>query len=351
MKRALVIGGSGLVGTHLSSALVAAGGWDVVATQRRPPSGAPMPYRVVALDLEDRVAATRALARIDDVSHVFFLARTWREGYVIERDANVEALAIVLDALQDRASLVHVQLVHGLKWYGSTRGPFRVPALETDPSPDPDHFYVAQQAMVDERSRGRGWHWTAWRPHCVSGVAIGSPSNVMLGMAAHATLAGAAGATLAFPGSEAAFRARLNYTDAELLAAAMVWAADAPAARDQVFNVANGDGFSWQDVWADFAARFGCTTAPPRPTQLHREMPAQAARWRDLAVRHGLREADLARLVDWHFMDATLALGWDQLMSLDRLRASGFVRSVSTPAMIDRIIDGYRRLNVLPPAP
>ncbi|WP_454692203.1 NAD-dependent epimerase/dehydratase family protein [Achromobacter aloeverae] len=347
MKSALIVGGSGLVGGHLRQELLARGGWSVTTTQRAAPPRQPGDHRIVRLDLLDPASIARAMDEIPQVSHVFFLARVWRPGYVIERDENTLVLARLLDRLQDRPELEHVQLIHGLKWYGSVQGPFRTPARETDPVAG-RHFYYEQRALLDARRQGRPWHWSTLRPHCVSGVALGSPSNVMLGMAVYATLMKAAGKPLAFPGSEAAFAARLNYTDARLLARAMAWAATAPGARGQDFNIANGDTFSWRQVWPAIARYFGMEAAPAHPVNLSRDMPALASAWRALAARHDLAESDPARLVDWNFMDATLALAWDQTMSLEKIRAHGFTETVHTPAMILDIFDAYRRLRILP---
>ncbi len=345
--KALVIGGSGLVGGHLVRALVAAG-WETAATQRTPPRTPPATHRAIALDLLDPASVQALPGQVAGVSHVFFLARTLQKGYRIERESNVRVLEAVLDVLQDLPSLRHVQLVHGLKWYGSTAGPFPVPARESDPVPGAAHFYYDQHALVRERARGRPWHWSTLRPHCVSGVATHSPSNVMLGMAVYAQLMKEQGLPLAFPGSQAAFDARLTYTSADLLARAMLWAATDPAARDEDFNVANGDVFSWSQVWPAVAAAFGMEAAPPRPQALRDTMPPLADLWSRVVQRDALVSYALPALVDWNFMDATLALAWEQTMSLGKLRRHGFGETVDTPAMILEIIQAYRRLRILP---
>jgi nucleoside-diphosphate-sugar epimerase len=170
----------------------------------------------------------------------------------------------------------------------------------------------------------------------------------MLGLGVYAALMKAQGRPLAFPATQAAFEARLSYTGADLLARAMLWAATSPTARGQDFNVANGDEFSWSEVWPAFARAFGMAPAGPEPRALREEMPALAGLWRELARREGLAQHELSALVDWHFMDATLALGWDQTMALDKLRRHGFGDTVDTPAMILNILAEYRRQGILP---
>jgi len=346
----LVVGGSGLVGAHLIRELLAAD-WTVIATQRRVPDVQPASHRLVPLDLDD---ATGVEARLNDVgraaavTHLFFLARVWRPGYLIEREENVAALRAVLDIVQDWPALQHVQLIHGLKWYGSTAGPFPTPARETDPRPAAPHFYYDQRDLLAARQQGRRWTWTTLRPHCVSGVALGSPSNIMLGMGAFAALAAGRGTHVLFPSSVAAFEARLTYTSADLLARAMRWAATAESARNQDFNVANGDEFRWCDVWPMVASLFGAAAGPATRVRLSWEIPGRAQDWQDLSSRHHLAVSDITRLVDWHFVDASLALEWDQVMSTEKIRAAGFDEAVDTPAMIGALLREYQRQAILP---
>ncbi|WP_326538290.1 NAD-dependent epimerase/dehydratase family protein [Pseudorhodoferax sp.] len=348
MTVALVIGGSGLVGAHLTRELLDAG-WDVITTQRKPPRQPPEGVRVLPLDLLDEAGVASSLAGLQGVTHVFYLARAWRPGYLIDLDDNVAALRRVLDAIQDWPTLEHVQLVHGLKWYGSTHGPFPTPARETDPTPPGPHFYYRQRALIEERQRGRGWHWTTLRPHCVSGVTRGSPSNLMLGIGAWAALqAQWCGTPVPFPATQQAFEARLTYTSADLLARAMRWSAQAEAARNQDFNIANGDTFRWADVWPGVCGLFGGQPGPASPRRLHEEASRWAPAWRGLCGRKHLADTDFERLVDWHFMDASLALQWDQVMSTDRIRAAGFAETVDTPQMIQQILRTYRSRSILP---
>ena len=351
MKTALIVGGSGLVGGHLRQRLLRDGDWRVISTQRRLPASPQPGVTPLALDVCDP-ASVAALADLREVTHVFFLARVWQDGYVIGREQNVAALARVLDAIQDWPSLRHVQLVHGLKWYGSVDGPFPTAARESDPRPDKPHFYYEQRDLLAQRQRGRAWGWATLRPHCVTGLAVGSPSNLMLGIGVYAAAMQASGRrALPFPASREASMARIDCTDAGLLSDAMVWAATTPAAQGCDCNVANGDTFSWESVWPAIAACFGMTAGPPEPLRLAQRMPEFQPAWARLAQSQQLAQPDIVKLVDWNFMDATLALQWDQTMSLEKLRGHGFVERVDTRAKMLEILRDYRRLRVLPAGP
>jgi hypothetical protein len=106
--------------------------------------------------------------------------------------------------------------------------------------------------------------------------------------------------------------------------------------------------FSWSQVWPAVAAAFGMEAAPPRPQALRDTMPPLAGLWSRVVQRDALVPNALPALVDWNFMDATLALAWEQTMSLEKLRRHGFGETVDTPAMILEIIQAYRRLRILP---
>src|SRR5690606_10276928 len=126
-----------------------------------------------------------------------------------------------------------------------------------------DTFYYAQRDALAHRQKGQSWTYSSLRPHCVSGVSVGSPSNLMLGIGMLGALMKETGQPFRYPGSPQAFAAQLTYTDADLLADAMHWAATSPEAANQDFNVANGDVFSWQGVWPELAAYFGVEAGEP----------------------------------------------------------------------------------------
>jgi hypothetical protein len=87
-------------------------------------------------------------------------------------------------------------------------------------------------------------------------------------------------------------------TDARLLARHMLWATTTPAARDQAFNVVNGDVFRWSWMWGRIADWFGLTPAAFDGTMhpLEAQMAGDGPAWREIAAREGLAEPELSRL-------------------------------------------------------
>jgi hypothetical protein len=62
------------------------------------------------------------------------------------------------------------------------------------------------------------WSWTALRPSCIFGFAVGNPMNMATVIAIYATMCKEMKLPLRFPGSNAAYHALMEMTDAELLA-------------------------------------------------------------------------------------------------------------------------------------
>ncbi|MGB6104016.1 MAG: SDR family oxidoreductase [Pusillimonas sp.] len=351
MPVALIVGATGLVGAYITRKLKRLDGWRCIGMGRRRPDdlAACSLDDFVACDLLDRAACQRARVKLADVSHVFHLARVLKPGYAIPIKDNENMLLNLLDALSDAHDLEHVQVMHGLKWYGSHQKPFSIPARESDPRPTGiETFYYAQRDALEKRQKGQRWTYSTLRPHCVSGVSVGSPSNLMLGIGMLGALMKEAGQVLRYPGSRQAFAAQLTYTDAGLLADAMHWAATSAKAANQDFNVANGDVFSWQQVWPGLAAYFGVEAGEPCIDGFSEKMVGMKDVWQDMARRHGLVNNAYEQLVSWPFVEASLGLAWDQVMSTNKLVEHGFTQKTDTLSMIFRILDSYRESRIIP---
>ena len=160
-RTALITGATGVVGRYLLKHLVQTGGWDIVAVSRRTPD-VDGKYAHLAVDLADATDCQRQLARLRNVSHVFFAAYlekpTPQEGVA----ANLGMLRNLVDAIEPAAAnLQHINLVEGSKWYGSHLGPYKTPAKESDPRVSQTMFYYDQQDFLEGRQRGKRWTWSA----------------------------------------------------------------------------------------------------------------------------------------------------------------------------------------------
>jgi nucleoside-diphosphate-sugar epimerase len=348
-RNALVVGGSGLLGGNLIRRLGDTPYWRVKSLSRRP-AGAAVPVRHVAADLLDPTQLHARAAEFSDVTHLFFCSRAVTQGYAISVDANTVMLENLLDVLVPVApGLQHVQLVHGLKWYGSHVGPIKLPAKETDPPQVDSSFYQNQQDMLVKRQAGQAWNWSTVRPHFICAVTTDSPSNLVAVLGTFAAILRELGQDLWFPGSEQAFDAITNVADIDLLTKCMVWAATDPRCANNAFNVANGDCFRWRDVWPRIARAFGMAPGGVQPTDLVRFMADKSAIWDAIVSKHRLRSTPFAMMADWSFAkNNVFGLTWDVFASTVKAHRFGFPDMIDSEEMFDRLFARYRALQILP---
>ena len=143
--------------------------------------------------------------------------------------------------------------------------------------------------------------------------------------------------------------------DADLLARAIAWAQDTPAARDETFNITNGDVFLWQNVWPAIADVLGMAPGKAVPQCLADEMPKRAADWDRIRERYGLLSPDLQRFVGLSFQYADSVLGYGDerrgdpaLVSTVKLRRAGFTEMIDTEEMLRKWFRLFQDKRLLP---
>jgi hypothetical protein len=104
----------------------------------------------------------------------------------------------------------------------------------------PSNFYFLQEDYLAEKRKGSEWAVTVYRPTVIYGVAPGNNMNPTLAIAVYASLLRERGEPLHFPGQEGSPVIR-EAVDARLVARAIAWGATAREARNETFNLTNGD--------------------------------------------------------------------------------------------------------------
>ena len=351
-QTALVVGSSGIVGGATCAHLIAEG-WAVHGLARRPlvqPGVSP-----ISADLQDAKATADALAGLQADS-VFIT--TW-----LRQDSEAENIRVnsamvrnLLDGLRPTGAVRHVALVTGLKHY---LGPFeaygkgvlpQTPFREEQGRLDVDNFYYAQEDEVFAAAERDGFGWSVHRPHTVIGKAVGNAMNMGTTLAVYATLCRELGRPFYFPGSAAQWDGLTDMTDARQLARHLLWAATTPEARNQAFNVVNGDVFRWKWMWAQIADWFGLEPAPfeggVRP--LAEQMADDAPVWTRIAEREGLAEPDLSRLASpWH-TDADLGRPIEVVTDMGKSRRLGFTSYQPTEDAFFDLFEQLRSDRLIP---
>jgi nucleoside-diphosphate-sugar epimerase len=343
---ALVVGASGIVGSNLARYLRTRG-WQVYGLARRPPSTLEgvTPLAADLLDPASLRVALQGLHPTDVFLGVWLRQQTEAENIRVNR----AMVRNVLDALSPAGSVRHVALVTGLKHY---LGPFdaygkgRLPATpfrEDQPRLDLENFYYAQEDEVFAAAARDGFGWSVHRPHTIIGYAVGNAMNMGVTLAVYATICREAGLPFLFPGSAAQWNGLTDMTDARLLARHLEWAATTPAARDQAFNVVNGDVFRWNWMWTRLADWFGLQPAPypGEGMPLERQLADAGPIWTGIARRHNLRVTDLSLVTSaWH-TDADLGRPIEVVTDMSRSRKLGFREYQATD---DSFFDLFTRL-------
>lgn len=349
---ALVVGASGIVGSATSRLLLDQG-WQVAGLARKPAVAEGV--TPVQADLMDPASLATALAELKP-THVFLT--TWARQDTEAENIRVNAAMVrnVLDALRAAGSVKHVALVTGLKHY---LGPFenygkgslpQTPFREEQGRLDVENFYYAQEDEVFAAAERDSFTWSVHRPHTITGVAVGNAMNMATTLAVYASICKATGRPFVFPGSRVQWDSLTDMTDARLLAKQLLWASTTPAAANQAFNVTNGDVFRWSWMWQQIADWFGVEAAPypQQITPLAEQMTDDADVWQQLAQKHGLREADIDRLVSpWH-TDADLGRPIEVVTDVSKSRRLGFTEFQASDQAFFDVFEKLRSERLIP---
>jgi nucleoside-diphosphate-sugar epimerase len=352
--RVVIAGALGLVGRAALDRYVA-DGWEVVGLSRRAPPEA-TGARFLSVDLTDAGACRAALSGLDATHLVYgalFEKPELRAGWLDteQMETNRAMLANCVEALDGRSNtLRHVALLQGTKAYGVHLGQMPIPGKEDAPRHMHPNFYWLQEDYLRERQRSRAWHWTVVRPQAVVGFALGSAMNMLSAIGVYAAVSRAMGLPLVFPGRGDRVT---EVTDARLLASAIAWAGRSPAARDQIFNVTNGDTMTWRGLFPSVARVFGMEQGAPHPMPLPAIMADKEAVWQGIVRQHGLQPHDLRELVgdSWQFADFAFSRD-DQaasLVSTIKIRQAGFGDCIDSTVMLEWWLRELQRRRILPP--
>ncbi len=347
-KRALVVGATGVVGRNLLQYLLALDDWEVIAVSRQVPD-IKGDYQHISVDLLEPTSCQENLGKPLGITHVFFAAYAEKSTWTEMVAPNLAMLVNLMEAIEPVSpDLVHINLMHGTKWYGNHLGPFKIPAREDDPRHMPPNFYYDQQDFITSRQKGKQWTWSTARPHGICGFAIGNPMNLVMVIAVYATISKALGLPLRHPGSRANCQALYQVTDAAHLSKAVVWMASDSGCGNEAFNITNGDIFRWEDMWPAFADYFGMELAPPQQINLAHMMADKGPVWDKLTTEHDLWAIPYDRLVSWAYGDFVFTPAYDIISSMTKARQYGFHDIVDSQTMFLRLFAELQRNSIIP---
>jgi nucleoside-diphosphate-sugar epimerase len=332
-------------------------GWTVYGLSRNPTNDTAIDrVKPIAADLLDTASVETALEGVSP-THVIFATWTRRATEAQNIKVNSAMVRHVLDALSPKKSVKHVDLVTGLKHY---LGPFEAyvsggvrpetPLREEQPRLRHPNFYYAQEDEVFAAARRDGFTWTVQRPHTVIGKAIGNAMNMGSTLAVYASICKETGRKFRWPGSEGQWSGICDITDARILAKHIVWALTAEGAKNEAFNVVNGDFFRWSWLWPRLAKWFGVEPQgwDGAVHRLEVEMADAPAIWSQMVRKYGLKEANLDRLVSaWH-TDLDLGRPIEIMTDMTKSREAGFLEFQSTEKSFSDLFLELREEQLIP---
>jgi nucleoside-diphosphate-sugar epimerase len=358
-KTVLVVGASGLVGSASCRAFSQLNDCQVIACSRSKPQDLPDNATFFSLDLLDKQACHEAAASLKEVSHIVYCAINETAGDLISSwtdpdhaQRNGSMLENLMEPLlKVTSNLEHVTVIHGTKAYGVMLDiPLPIPLKESQARPEHDNFYFNQEDYIWAKSKNASWSWTVFRAQIIIGGGLGSNLNSLLAMAVYAALCKDANVPCGYPGN--AYAAVIEMTDVDLLANAVVWSTQTLNAKDQIFNITNGDVFCWENMWPVIIDEIGAQQGPDQPASIASAIADRADQWANLVAKHQLKSP-----AKWYaflgescaLSDFGLAAKRNVVTSTVKLRQAGFGESLDSEACVRKWIRHWRDQKLLPP--
>ncbi|KAK4199858.1 hypothetical protein QBC40DRAFT_281263 [Triangularia verruculosa] len=400
MSSAIVCGATGILGREIVYRLAQnPQQWKTIHALSRSKKDE-YPSNVVHNHIDLLHSAEQMAKDLQDVSgeHVFFAAYMQKDTEEENWQVNGDMLQNFLQALTITGAAKNIKrilLVTGCKQYGVHLGRAKNPMLEsdawlTDQSVYPPNFYYRQQNILHDFCKENshiGWNVTY--PNDVIGFANGNFMNLASGLGIYAAVTKELAKKLAFPGLERFYSGFDCYTSSKLHAEFCEWVVLEEKAKNQAFNVINGDVQTWEDMWPRLARRFGMEIDPAQFTTDEgeladkvemNEVPPIKARekelglegrvkknvlsqrvslvkwakqdevkkaWERLAEREGLQK-DALEKGTWAFVDFELGRDFDLVISMSKAREFGWTGYHDTWKAFSDVFGQLEAAKVLP---
>jgi nucleoside-diphosphate-sugar epimerase len=364
-NKILIVGASGLVGTAALKLFSGLPDWEVVGVSRRSPFVPLGRARHIPVDLLDEAQCRELFGTMDDVTHVAYCAVNEKEGDMIagwqdpaQAAKNMAMLRNVFDPLVAVAKdFRQISLVHGGKAYGAHLWDRAMPTpfKETLPRIPHENFYYRHEDYIAAKQSGQDWAWTVFRAAMIAGDSIGSNMNSYLVLGVFAALSKEAGLPLPQPTGTSVVT---DVADADLIADGLRWAATSPKARNEIFNITNGDIFRLHDAFPIVAETLKMELGPPQDFEIITELKKLLPLWPGVVRKYGLRAPpDPSALFgeslevgsSWTVRIAPADVVRYGLKSTIKIRQAGFHGCMDTAEMVRKYMRRYQELGIIPP--
>jgi nucleoside-diphosphate-sugar epimerase len=360
----LIIGVTGIVGNSLAEILPLAdtpgGPWKVygVARRPRPDWNADHLVEYIQCDISDPDDAESKLSPLTDVTHVFYA--TWANRSTESENCEINGAMfrnLLRAVIPNAPNLRHICLQTGGKHYiGSFEmigkmQPHDPPFTEDLPRLSAPNFYYTQEDILfEEIEKKEGLTWSVHRPAMIWGFSPFSLMNMVGTLCVYASICKHLGLPLYFPGSKEAWECYSEASDADLIAEHQIWAAVDPYARNEAFNVHNGDIFRWKMFWKVLAEQFEIQEygfVEGKNIGLQEMMKDKGAVWEEIVRQNQLQPTMIEEVGNWWFVDV-MFMGAAMLSSVNKSKEHGFLGFRNSKNSYVYWIDKVKAFKIVP---
>jgi len=174
--------------------------------------------------------------------------------------------------------------------------------------------------------------------------------NLGTTLAVYATICKETGRSFKWPGSAAQWNGLSDVTDANMLAEHLIWASTTEAAKNEAFNIVNGDVFRWSRLWKRIAVYFDVEPLgyDGKIQPLEKELANDAEIWQQIAQKYRLKEENLSRLASaWH-TDLDLGRPIEVMTDMSKSRKLGFTLFQDTEESFYALFEKLRAAKLIP---
>ncbi|XP_024966166.1 3-oxo-Delta(4,5)-steroid 5-beta-reductase-like [Cynara cardunculus var. scolymus] len=365
-KFALIIGVTGIVGNSLAEILplhdTPEGPWKVYGVARRPrPSwNDDYPIDYIQCDVSDPEQTQSKLSTLTDLTHLFYVTWANCETESENCDINGKMFTNVLNAVIPNApNLQHICLQTGRKHYIGSLEAIMAKKFVHDPPfhedlprlDSPNFYYTLEDILFKEVEKKEGLTWSIHRPGVIFGFSPNSMMNILLGLCAYASICKHEGQPLTFPGTKEAWNSFTDASDADLIAEHQIWAAVDPIAKNEAFNISNGDVFKWKHLWKILAEQFevenGGFREDGEKKSLGEMMKDKGGVWDEIVKEKGLLVNKLEEVGKWWFVDVVLS-NEGMLDIMNKSKEHGFLGFRNTKSCFVSWIDKIKCSKIVP---
>jgi nucleoside-diphosphate-sugar epimerase len=360
-KTVLIAGASGIIGNAAVHEFLKHPDWDVVALSRREPEiASKKPYQFLSLDLRNKHECEKALKNLPQVTHIIFAALFEKPGLIAgwgspdQMQINLDMLQNIVEPLTNASGhLKHISLLQGTKAYGVHLHPISIPAREEEPRDPHDNFYWLQEDYIREKATKHGFHFTILRPQLVVGGCYGVNMNLIPVIGVYAAICREEGMPFSFPGGSSLL---FELVDTRLIARLFIWAATAENAKNETFNVTNGEVSEWRNLWPFIAKMLDMRMGPDTEIELKTFLPKKSHVWDKIVSKYNLRKIKMDDLLgeSHHYADILFAYGVKEVLppiivSTIKLRQAGFNDCIDSRDTLKYWLNNFVERKILPP--